>query len=97
LPFSFISDWSITILRYFNPVGSHPSGSIGEDPNGIPNNLMPFISQVAVGRREFLTIFGNDYNTPDGTGTKGEASFISFLSNALLYSVRRSKQKNILR
>ena len=62
--------WSITILRYFNPVGSHPSGMIGEDPNGIPNNLMPFVAQVAVGRREFLTIFGNDYDTPDGTGVR---------------------------
>lgn len=62
--------WSITILRYFNPVGSHPSGKIGEDPNGIPNNLMPFIAQVAVGRREFLTVFGNDYDTKDGTGVR---------------------------
>jgi len=63
-------DWRIVILRYFNPVGSHPSGKIGEDPNGIPNNLMPYVSQVAVGRREKLTVFGNDYNTPDGTGVR---------------------------
>ncbi|ORT52507.1 UDP-galactose-4-epimerase (plasmid) [Vibrio sp. qd031] len=63
-------DWSITLLRYFNPVGSHQSGLLGEDPNGIPNNLMPFISQVAVGRREVLSVFGNDYNTPDGTGVR---------------------------
>ena len=63
-------DWSITLLRYFNPVGSHQSGLLGEDPNGIPNNLMPFISQVAVGRRETLSVFGNDYNTPDGTGVR---------------------------
>jgi UDP-glucose 4-epimerase len=63
-------DWSITLLRYFNPVGSHQSGLLGEDPNGIPNNLMPFISQVAVGRREALSVFGNDYNTPDGTGVR---------------------------
>mmetsp|Transcript_37401 Transcript_37401/g.54733 ORF Transcript_37401/g.54733 Transcript_37401/m.54733 type:complete len:371 (-) Transcript_37401:223-1335(-) len=62
--------WSITILRYFNPVGAHPSGLIGEDPNGIPNNLMPYISQVAVGRREHLTVFGDDYETPDGTGVR---------------------------
>ncbi|NJD07972.1 MAG: UDP-glucose 4-epimerase GalE [Methylococcaceae bacterium] len=62
--------WRIAILRYFNPVGAHPSGSIGEDPNGIPNNLMPFISQVAVGRRESLRVFGNDYPTPDGTGVR---------------------------
>lgn len=59
--------WSISILRYFNPVGAHPSGDIGEDPNGIPNNLMPFITQVAVGRREELAIFGDDYDTSDGT------------------------------
>lgn len=63
-------DWSITLLRYFNPVGAHPSGSMGEDPQGIPNNLMPFIAQVAVGRREKLSIFGNDYPTPDGTGVR---------------------------
>lgn len=63
-------DWSITLLRYFNPVGSHPSGELGEDPQGIPNNLMPFISQVAVGRRECLSIFGSDYPTKDGTGVR---------------------------
>ncbi|NOH83734.1 UDP-glucose 4-epimerase GalE [Vibrio sp. 03-59-1] len=63
-------DWSITLLRYFNPVGSHPSGELGEDPQGIPNNLMPFVSQVAVGRREFLSIFGGDYPTKDGTGVR---------------------------
>ncbi|GAM58405.1 UDP-glucose 4-epimerase [Vibrio ishigakensis] len=63
-------DWSITLLRYFNPVGSHPSGKLGEDPQGIPNNLMPFVAQVAVGRREFLSVFGDDYPTPDGTGVR---------------------------
>lgn len=63
-------DWSITLLRYFNPVGSHPSGLLGEDPQGIPNNLMPFVSQVAVGRREFLSVFGGDYPTTDGTGVR---------------------------
>lgn len=63
-------DWSITLLRYFNPVGSHPSGDLGEDPQGIPNNLMPFVSQVAVGRREFLSVFGDDYPTKDGTGVR---------------------------
>ena len=62
--------WRIGILRYFNPVGAHESGLIGEDPNGIPNNLMPFIAQVAVGRREYLQVFGNDYPTPDGTGVR---------------------------
>ena len=62
--------WHIILLRYFNPVGAHPSGLIGEDPNGIPNNLMPFISQTAVGKRDSLSIFGDDYNTPDGTGVR---------------------------
>jgi UDP-glucose 4-epimerase len=63
-------DWSIGCLRYFNPVGAHPSGRIGEDPQGFPNNLMPFVAQVAVGQREKLFIFGNDYATPDGTGVR---------------------------
>ena len=62
--------WSIALLRYFNPVGAHPSGRIGEDPAGIPNNLMPFIAQVAVGRRPHLNVFGDDYGTPDGTGVR---------------------------
>jgi UDP-glucose 4-epimerase len=62
--------WQVAILRYFNPVGAHESGLIGEHPNGIPNNLMPFITQVAVGKREFLSIFGKDYPTPDGTGVR---------------------------
>ncbi|WP_341268378.1 UDP-glucose 4-epimerase GalE [Gordonia malaquae] len=62
--------WRIALLRYFNPVGAHPSGEIGEDPNGLPNNLMPFVSQVAVGRREKLSVFGDDYDTPDGTGVR---------------------------
>lgn len=63
-------DWSITLLRYFNPVGAHKSGLIGEDPNGIPNNLMPYISQVAVGRLEKLQVLGDDYPTTDGTGVR---------------------------
>ena len=63
-------DWSLTLLRYFNPVGAHPSGLMGEDPQGIPNNLMPYIAQVAVGRREHLSVFGGDYPTPDGTGVR---------------------------
>jgi UDP-glucose 4-epimerase len=62
--------WNICLLRYFNPVGAHPSGTIGEDPAGIPNNLMPFLLQVAVGKRPHLSIFGNDYPTPDGTGVR---------------------------
>jgi UDP-glucose 4-epimerase len=64
------ASWRIGVLRYFNPVGAHQSGLIGEDPRGIPNNLMPFIAQVAVGRRERLSVFGNDYPTPDGTGVR---------------------------
>jgi UDP-glucose 4-epimerase len=64
------SSWAIGILRYFNPVGAHPSGLIGEDPRGIPNNLMPFVAQVAVGRRPKLSVFGNDYPTADGTGVR---------------------------
>jgi len=63
-------DWNVALLRYFNPVGAHKSGDIGEDPKGIPNNLMPYVSQVAVGKREFLTVFGKDYPTPDGTGVR---------------------------
>ena len=63
-------EWSIALLRYFNPIGAHESGLIGEDPNGIPNNLMPYISQVAVGRLKELSVFGDDYNTPDGTGVR---------------------------
>ena len=59
----------VLFIRYFNPIGAHPSGRIGEDPQGIPNNLMPFVAQVCVGRRPKLSVFGNDYNTPDGTGT----------------------------
>jgi UDP-glucose 4-epimerase len=62
--------WRTGVLRYFNPVGAHPSGLIGEDPNGIPNNLMPFVTQVAVGKRDRLRVFGNDYPTPDGTGVR---------------------------
>lgn len=63
-------DWSVVLLRYFNPIGAHPSGLIGEDPRGIPNNLLPYISQVAIGRRDHLTVYGNDYDTPDGTGVR---------------------------
>lgn len=64
------SEWSVTLLRYFNPIGAHSSGMIGENPNGIPNNLMPYVAQVAVGRLECLNVFGDDYDTPDGTGVR---------------------------
>lgn len=64
------NEWNVVLLRYFNPIGAHPSGLIGENPNGIPNNLMPYVTQVAVGRRPELGVFGNDYDTPDGTGVR---------------------------
>ncbi len=63
-------EWNVILLRYFNPIGAHPSGTMGENPNGIPNNLMPYITQVAVGKLEKLHVFGNDYDTPDGTGVR---------------------------
>ena len=90
-----ISDtaWSMTSLRYFNPVGAHPSGLIGEDPQGIPNNLMPFLAQVAVGRREALQVFGNDYPTPDGTGVRDYIHVTDLASGhiaALAYAHGRS-------
>ena len=84
-------EWGIVLLRYFNPIGAHASGLIGEDPRGIPNNLMPYISQVAIGRREFLSVYGNDYDTPDGTGVrdyihvvdlaKGHVAAVRYLEN----------------
>lgn len=64
------SAWGVTLLRYFNPVGAHPTGDIGEDPLGVPNNLMPYVAQVVVGRRDALTVHGSDYDTPDGTGVR---------------------------
>ena len=63
-------DWNVVLLRYFNPIGAHPSGLIGEDPKGIPNNLVPYVAQVAVGRRDAVHVFGDDYDTPDGTGVR---------------------------
>ena len=83
--------WSVCLLRYFNPIGAHESGRIGEDPRGIPNNLMPYITQVAVGRRPHLNVFGNDYDTPDGTGVrdyihvvdlaKGHVAAVDYVAN----------------
>ncbi|MBE6631752.1 MAG: UDP-glucose 4-epimerase GalE [Ruminococcaceae bacterium] len=64
------NEWSVAVLRYFNPIGAHKSGRIGEDPKGIPNNLLPYITQVASGKREYLSVFGNDYDTHDGTGVR---------------------------
>ena len=63
-------EWSVILLRYFNPIGAHPSGKIGEDPKGIPNNLVPYVAQVAVGKLAELGVFGDDYDTPDGTGVR---------------------------
>jgi UDP-glucose 4-epimerase len=68
--FAADASWRLGVLRYFNPVGAHASGLIGEDPQGVPNNLLPFVAQVAVGRRDFLNVWGNDYDTPDGTGVR---------------------------
>jgi len=76
-------DWRIAILRYFNPVGAHESGLIGEDPQGTPNNLMPYVAQVAVGRREFLNIWGNDYPTSDGTGVRDYIHVVDLASGHL--------------
>ncbi len=88
----YISDrsWKIILLRYFNPVGAHKSGLIGEDPNGIPNNLMPYISQVAVGKLKELSVFGNDYNTPDGTGVRDYIHVVD-LANAHVKAVEKIK------
>ncbi|WP_196137722.1 UDP-glucose 4-epimerase GalE [Aliikangiella sp. G2MR2-5] len=80
--------WNMVLLRYFNPIGAHKSGQIGEDPQGIPNNLMPFISQVAVGKREKLSIFGNDYPTPDGTGVRDYIHVVD-LSDAHVKAVQK--------
>lgn len=79
--------WSIALLRYFNPVGAHKSGQIGEDPQGIPNNLMPYVTQVAVGRREKLSIFGHDYDTVDGTGVRDYIHVVD-LANAHLCALK---------
>ncbi|MHA3116502.1 UDP-glucose 4-epimerase GalE [Acinetobacter sp. ANC 4635] len=84
--------WSFALLRYFNPVGAHPTGHIGEDPQGIPNNLMPYITQVAVGKREKLSIFGNDYDTPDGTGVRDYIHVVD-LANAHVCALKNRLQQ----
>mmetsp|Transcript_33062 Transcript_33062/g.80347 ORF Transcript_33062/g.80347 Transcript_33062/m.80347 type:complete len:401 (+) Transcript_33062:338-1540(+) len=91
-----MTDWTIVILRYFNPIGAHPSGKIGEDPNGIPNNLMPYVAQVAAGRREHLTVFGNDYPTKDGTGVRDYLHVMDLAEghiSAIQYASSKKKQK----
>jgi UDP-glucose 4-epimerase len=90
------SDWSIALLRYFNPVGAHESGLIGEDPNGIPNNLMPFVAQVAVGQRECLSVFGDDYPTPDGTGVRDYIHVVDLAKGHLKALDALQKQVGVL-
>lgn len=87
------NEWSVTILRYFNPIGAHPSGLIGESPNGIPNNLMPYVSQVAIGKRERLSVFGNDYNTPDGTGVRDYIHVVDLAKGHVLALKRAEETK----
>ena len=85
------TDWNVSLLRYFNPVGAHPSGRIGEDPNGIPNNLMPFVAQVAVGKLPRLRVFGSDYPTPDGTGVRDYIHVVD-LARGHLAALRKLQQ-----
>jgi UDP-glucose 4-epimerase len=84
--------WNVALLRYFNPVGAHPSGRIGEDPNGIPNNLVPYIAQVAVGRLKQLSVFGGDYPTPDGTGVRDYIHVVD-LATGHLKALEKLRQK----
>ena len=84
------NEWSVSILRYFNPIGAHKSGLIGEDPQGIPNNLLPYITQVASGRRECLSVFGNDYKTHDGTGVRDYIHVVD-LAKAHLKAIERAE------
>ncbi len=86
-------DWQVSILRYFNPVAAHSSGQIGENPNGIPNNLMPFVSQVAVGRLECLSVYGDDYDTPDGTGVRDYIHVVD-LANAHIKALKALNEKH---
>ncbi|MBD3949299.1 UDP-glucose 4-epimerase GalE [Tuanshanicoccus lijuaniae] len=88
-------EWSITILRYFNPIGAHESGRIGEDPQGIPNNLMPYITQVAVGKREQLTVFGDDYDTHDGTGVRDYIHVVDLAKGHIRALEKNEQQKGV--
>ncbi len=89
------SEWSVVLLRYFNPIGAHESGLIGEKPNGIPNNLMPYINQVAVGKLDHLNVFGNDYNTPDGTGVRDYIHVVDLSKGHLKAIERADKMKGV--
>lgn len=93
----YVSDneWSVVLLRYFNPIGAHESGLIGEKPNGIPNNLMPYINQVAVGKLDHLNVFGNDYNTPDGTGVRDYIHVVDLSKGHLKAIERADKMKGV--
>ena len=86
------NEWSVSILRYFNPIGAHKSGLIGEDPKGIPNNLLPYVAQVATGKRECLSIFGNDYDTHDGTGVRDYIHVVD-LAKAHLKAIERAETR----
>ena len=86
--------WDIVILRYFNPIGAHESGMIGENPTGIPNNLMPFVAQTAAGKREFLSVFGNDYNSPDGTGIRDYIHVVD-LAKGHVAAVKKLRSESI--
>lgn len=86
--------WNVISLRYFNPVGAHPSGQIGEDPNGEPNNLMPYIAQVAVGKRPQLKVFGGDYDTPDGTGVRDYIHIVD-LAEGHVYAIKKLEKNEI--
>ena len=88
--------WQIALLRYFNPVGAHASGRIGEDPNGIPNNLMPYVAQVAVGKLECLSVFGNDYPTPDGTGVRDYIHVVDLAKGHLAALAALARQGGLL-
>ncbi len=93
----FVSDneWSVILLRYFNPIGAHESGLIGERPNGIPNNLMPYINQVAVGKLDHLNVFGNDYDTHDGTGVRDYIHVVDLAKGHLKAIERAEKMKGV--
>lgn len=89
-------EWSISILRYFNPIGAHPSGRIGEDPKDTPNNLMPYITQVAIGKMEKLNIYGNDYETPDGTGIRDYIHVVDLAKGHIKSLEKISKEPGVL-
>lgn len=90
------NDWGLALLRYFNPVGAHESGRIGEDPKGVPNNLMPYIAQVAVGKRDHLSVFGSDYPTPDGTGVRDYIHVMDLAAGHLAALARLEAQHELL-